>query len=177
MYVTNVVGSCRLILPKNGLINLKKLTYLLVNVKYNPNKWNCIIWQHRKIKKICLVYSTGIIHILGCKSIKQMKRKIRQYARLLCKYLNYPLKLQYIRTTTMCITHELLMSFNFMHIVRSLDASYEPEIFIGAKMKLLNRMSVTIYQSGKINIVGLKSVKDLKYVRSWLVDIYRKYSV
>ena len=46
-------------------IHLKQLVLKLSNVRYDPNRFSSIIWQHRKIGWNCLVFSSGKLSFTG----------------------------------------------------------------------------------------------------------------
>jgi TATA-box binding protein (TBP) (component of TFIID and TFIIIB) len=68
MRITNVVVQGEL----GCRIYLKQLVLKLFNVRYDPNRFSGIIWQHRTIGGNCLVFSSGKLNCNGkCSSFRE----------------------------------------------------------------------------------------------------------
>lgn len=128
MKITNVVISCYL----GCSINLKHLCKCLCNIKYQPWKMNCLVYNHHSIRKTALLYPSGRIHVTGCESVAHAKKCLRQYARIIQRK-GYNVKMCDIKITTISLTHKI-SNMKFEKIIEMFKCTYEPEIFSGARM-------------------------------------------
>jgi transcription initiation factor TFIID TATA-box-binding protein len=93
--ITNVVTRANL----HCKLNLRNIVSKVMNVIYNPKKYSGLIWHHRHIKSKCFVFHTGIILCMGNNTLKDAKKDIRKYGRLLCK-LGYNVHIIQIKLVT-----------------------------------------------------------------------------
>ena len=156
MHLTNTVFIASL----NCSFDLKKLCYELVNVKYNPRRFNGLIWQHPVIGGNCLLFRNGKINCNGkVRSFKEGRQRLRRYARVLQK-LGYSVNLNEVKMVTASAFHVLSGPVDIPTYCREHGASYEPELFPVMMFKK-NSVHFSCYQNGKIVITGIKSSRDI----------------
>ena len=132
-------------------LNLKHIALNTRDVVFTPKPFTVLRWKHKKIGGTCMVYATGkIIHHGG-------KHQLRKYARLLQR-LGYDVRLKHIKLLTQSATYTL-PSVDYMQIVKTMNATYEPEIYHACILKR-DGMNFTIYKSGKVVITGIKNIDD-----------------
>ena len=93
--ITNVVISGDL----NCNFHLKHVAQTLTNVTYDPKKFNGLIWNHKRINGMCLLFGTGTMICNGTRSWKDARQSLRQYARILQK-LGYTIQLKSLKLIT-----------------------------------------------------------------------------
>ena len=132
-------------------LNLKHIASNTRDVVLTLKPFTVLRWKHKKIGGTCMVYATGkIIH-------HGDKHQLRKYARLLQK-LGYNVCLRHIKLLTQSATYTL-PSVDYTQLVRTMNATYEPEIFHACILKR-DGMSFTIYKSGKVVITGIRNIND-----------------
>ena len=132
-------------------LDLKHIALNTRDVVYTLKPFTVLRWKHKKIGGTCMVYASGkIIH-------HGEKYQLRKYARLLQK-LGYNVCLNNIKLVTQSATYTL-PSVNYEHLVKTMRATYEPEIYHACIFKR-GRMSFTVYKSGKVVITGIKNIDD-----------------
>lgn len=125
MRLTNVVYQGEM----NCVLNLNFLTQQLINVRYSPRSFPGVIYQNRKIGGNCLIFSNGKINCNGpCESFSQGLKRLRKYARVIQK-LGYDVRLQNVRLVTASACHKLSGKVNASSLSKSLNFSYDPELF------------------------------------------------
>ena len=131
--------------------NLRHIASKSRDVVLTSKPFTVLRWRHKKIGGTCMIYASGkIIH-------HGEKYQLRKYARLLQK-LGYDVCLKYIKLLTQSATYTL-PSVNYSTLVKTMNASYEPEVFHACILKR-DGMNFTIYQSGKVVITGIKNIDD-----------------
>lgn len=154
MRLTNVVVQGDLGCP----IDLRDLILKLTNVRYDPRTFSALIWQHKKIKGNCLLFSTGKINCNGkCSSLLEGRQRLRRYARIVQK-LGYRVELRNIKIITASAAHQLNGRIDPQQLPPHF--SYEPELF-PAVMFRREGLHYICHLSGKMMITGIKRDKDL----------------
>lgn len=129
-------------------LDLKQI-YLRQNnviLKYRPFAF--LLWKHRAIGVVAMIYQNGKILVHGSKSC------VRKYARQLQR-MGYPIKLTHIKLVTMTGCYKSGKKLVLEKIAKYLNTQWNPELFNGLIVK---RHGVTfiIYYSGTIILSGLR---------------------
>jgi TATA-box binding protein (TBP) (component of TFIID and TFIIIB) len=76
--------------------------------RYDPKVFPAVVWQHRKIGGICLLFYNGKINCNGkFLSLQDGGRRLRRYARKLQK-MDYPVRLTNVRVVTASTAHQFI---------------------------------------------------------------------
>ena len=142
-------------------LDLLFLAQNLINVEYKPSKFNAIILRIREPKSTCLVFNNGKLVLTGCKSVMQCNKAIRIIARKIQK-LGFKVKLsnQCIENLVGSVNYGSNIDLSKLSELIGFQASFEPELFPGLIFRT-NKCKVLVFQSGKINITGGKTVEDI----------------
>ena len=159
--VSNVLASCRL----GCEFDLHDLTHRLTNTTFDPSKMKCMTWRHRKIGKgscVAILFSSGYLSVNGNKSVKEARKNVRQFARILQRK-GYDIRLTRVDIQAISATSRLpkITSSCMKMIVEKIGGNYEPEIFSAAIFKK-NNMCFLLFASGNIVITGIKENKHEK---------------
>ena len=157
MYITNTVFSANV----GCAIDLRKLCYRLVNVRYDPSRFPGLIWQHKDIGGNCLIFSNGVINCNGkAVSPKEGRLRLRRYARRLQR-LGYPVDLKDVKWITLSATHTLSYAIDIQKLATERSSVvYEPELFPAANFKV-EGVNFCCFTSGKVVITGVTSTEQL----------------
>lgn len=159
VHFTNIVLSSQL----GCFIDLHRLCSQQSSIRYDPRHFSAVIWQHRRIKGCCLVFSNGKIICNGpASSLEEAKQRLRRYARLIQR-AGWNVNLQKCRVVTMSCFHQLSAPLNFDQFVIYHKDSYHPEIFPAA-MFHKDKVHFTCFPSGKLLITGVKSTRDISNI-------------
>ena len=154
--ITNVVCQANL----NCVVDLRTLANKTVNVIYDPSRYSGVRWTHRKIGGYCNVFSTGKIMTNGkANSVKDGKRRLRRYARLLQRY-GWPVTLSRVNVVTASASFRAEGPVDLFQTVRYFGGSYEPELFPAA-MFTKNNVHFTCFHTGSVLMTGIKNEKQL----------------
>ena len=158
--VTNTVVKAHLV-SRQGL-KLGQLTKRLTNAIYNPKTFAGIIWKQRAIGGCCLLFSNGKMIVNGFKSVALCKKGARRYARSIQVKIGEGV-LKSVAVVTMTLLADLKQTLCLESLAVSLGGQYEPELFNALILKK-GKIHFSIFRSGKIVIVGVKSVKVVEAI-------------
>ena len=154
--ITNVVACTSL----HCDIDLKKLVLSQSNIVYNPRSFSSVMWRSKKIGGLCMVFANGRMMVNGkVKTVKQCKKRVRQYARMLQKS-GWNVRLGTIRIATISASFKLETEINFPDIVNQYGGCYEPERF-PANMFTKDTVHFSVFGSGTVLMTGLKKESDV----------------
>lgn len=88
------------------------------------------------------------------RSLKEAKRRVRRYARVLQR-MGWHVQLKHIQVQTISASFKVEGPFNLSNIVRYYGGNYEPELFPAA-MFTKDAIHFTCFQSGAILMTGIK---------------------
>ena len=143
--VTHIIHSADL----RCKIDLDKLAHSTVNIIYKKSPFKVCIWNCKKIRSTCLVYSTGRILVHGA------RESVRKYARLLYR-LGFSVRLRFIKLVTQSMVYTLGREINYGKMIEHFKIQYNPEIFHALVFKKAT-ISFTLFKSGKIIITGVRN--------------------
>lgn len=157
--ITNMV-----VVAKLGVrVDLHHVIQHLVNAKYHPKRFSAIVWNHRKIKGVCLLFSSGHIQCSGYKDMKDARQAVRQYSRIIQR-IGYQVRLTRIELKTASALVDLGMPVDLSKIPPTIpQASYEPELMNSAMFKI-GSMSFTVFQSGRCVVCGIRKYSHISTI-------------
>ncbi len=159
MRITNVVYGASLGCP----IDLRGLSNLLGDAKYDPSRFSGLIWRHSRIRGCCLLFRNGKVVCNGsATSFKDGEIRLTRYARQL-RRLGYRIRLSDVKLITASAYHTLSGSIDWSTFCRESGSSYEPEIFPTVMFKK-EKINFSCHLNGKLLITGIKSDEDLEDV-------------
>lgn len=144
-------------------LELLKLARSMWNVEYHPKSFNALKFRLRNPRCTSLIYSSGSVVILGCKSKvegKLARRKIIARVQRL-GYLSEPTEL---KLANMVGTIKLDLSHD--QLIEKLQASsyrwsYDPEL-MPAVMIYFGKVTATFTRNGTVSLTGAKCEEDLE---------------
>lgn len=94
-----------------------------------------------------VIFQTGNCRIMGCKTEINFKK--------------LPYKIQNLGIQSVTVTDNLHRSVHLYKLKEKLgiEAMFEPELFPGLRYEKYNPLCVNVFASGKIVILGLKTIK------------------
>ena len=144
-------------------IDLRQLTLRCSSIIYNPKTFPSVQWKHPKIGGHCMVFRNGKMIVNGkVKSVKEAKRRLRQYARLL-QVFGWTFQLRRINVKTISASYKVEGPVDLTHIVRYYRGSYEPERFPAAMFQK-DCIHFTCFHSGTVLMTGIKDENQLRTI-------------
>ena len=148
---TNFVASADL----HHTIDLQLLCRTYMNTIYNPGKFAGLNWRHKKIQATCLVFSSGKIVVNGIKNRNNIRKSVRQYARLIQK-CEVDVKLRKIVFVTASACYTLSATVDYVKMSNAINTCVEPELFHALRVHR-DKVHFIIYSTGKVIITGITS--------------------
>ena len=90
------------------------------------------------------MFPNGKCRIMGCKKP------------IIEKYLPFSIKIEKIQSITVCMN--LNQNINLNDMAQNVPCTYEPELFPALRLTEFNPLCVNVFHSGKIIILGIKSL-------------------
>jgi TATA-box binding protein (TBP) (component of TFIID and TFIIIB) len=173
--ISNVVIQCKL----STELNLYQLAKQLTNVIYNPGKFSALMYRSRKCLGSCLIFKNGKFIVLGARSIHEATINCRRYMRIIQKICGHG-DIEYtpkIVTMTAVYDTGYPLNLNLLYTALKGESSLEAEIFGALFHKSVKlKCHLSIFQSGKVTITGLKSGRHLQYCCRSIERKFRKLS-
>lgn len=191
--IVNLLAQANL---KSGL-DLRKLSCATRNVEFMPNTRNASATMRlHSPNAVVTIRSSGSMTIIGAASISEARQSAELSARIIRKALNLTFDAIRFRVRSIAARFNVcspirineLASFRLARgsaVHRGLSevhCSYEPERFNGCVMKLVgaaldNKWIVTclVFVTGKITIMGARSVDELRFAFDAMVPIIANY--
>ncbi len=144
------------------------------NVTYNPCKITCAIIRNRKIglgKCVALIFRRGYICVNGNSNVRDARKHLRQFARLLQKKWGYGVTLNTIHILSMSAFAHLpkICKPDMDYVVKCLGGQYEPELMNSACIKK-NGLCMLVFHSGGLVFTVLKFGKGHRKLVHSLID-------
>lgn len=163
--IVNIVATTNV----KCLLDITDLARTL-DLSFNPHRFSGA--SLRLEKCTILLFRTGKLVIVGAKNIEECSDAAKTIQTML-EALDYPAQLDKITVTNMVGSGCMKQAINLPKLWKTLSnngyrPSYEPELFPG----LINRTgnsTVTVFTSGKFNIVGAKTVQQLEMIHRKLL--------
>ena len=109
-----------------------------------------------------MLFSNGKMIVNGFDSISGCRQGARRYARLLQKKIKGG-QLQRLNVVTMTMVTDIEKKLCLEGMAFALDGQYESELFNAMTLRKGN-IHFAVFQSGKIVVTGLKTLKDIHRV-------------
>ena len=159
---------------------MKKL-FDLDNLHKNlPNSEKTHLWVKTRIppyNKYTAFYASGKFLITGVKNYKELNEVAENVVNFLKEY-NIDNNIKEININNHVLTDKIDFDINLDDLIlklNSTNASYEPEQFPGLIYKYEDKITFVLFNSGKMNIVGVKSLDNIEErVDSFKKLIYEK---
>lgn len=145
-----------------------------------PNSEKTHVWVKVRIpphNKYTAFYASGKFLITGVKSYNELNEIALNVANFL-KENNIDNNISAININNHVLIDKLDFNINLDDLIIKLDskyASYEPEQFPGLIYKYEDKITFMLFNSGKMNIVGVKSLDNIEdIIKSFKQLIYEK---
>ena len=138
-------------------INLRTLSSRFVKIVYNPNIFSGAQWKHRKIGGHCMLFRNGKMIVNGkSHTVKEAKRRVRRYARILQK-MGWFVQLKRIDVQTISASFKVEGPVNVPKIITYYRGIYEPDHFPAA-MFVKDSVHFTCFHSGTVLMTGINDI-------------------
>ncbi|KAF2860983.1 putative TATA-box binding protein [Piedraia hortae CBS 480.64] len=172
-YITNTTARVDL----DVILDLHKVAQNVWNVEYNPKRFPAAILRLRNPPATALLFSTGIMNVMGCSSPKDNKLAARKFARSLQR-IGYKVRLYKYELNNVVAACSLgvRLDLNKLNIGKyGAQTIYETELFPGMTFKIFDpKMTLVIFDNGNIVFTGAKSQEDidraLDFIRPILIS-------
>ena len=126
------------------------------NLDFGCNKPQHFIHKGQGFKM--LIFRTGKCRVMGCK-------------KPITETLPYGIKIECIQSVT--LSFEIGLKIDLLKLATTMgkDCIYEPEIFPALRYRKYNPLCVNIFATGKIVILGFKTLDYLEFEQTILTDI------
>ncbi|XP_078136065.1 uncharacterized protein LOC144536676 [Sander vitreus] len=128
------------------------------NVEYNPKVYKALIMRLREPRTTAMIYKNGNLVCLGAKSVAQARLAARRLARKVQKlgfpirFLNFKIQNMMASCDTFTVSLEQLALQE--HCRSGHSWPYEAELFPGLFYSGIPNLSIVIFASGKMSLVG-----------------------
>jgi transcription initiation factor TFIID TATA-box-binding protein len=144
-------------------LDLHRVKASIPTSKFDPKKFNALVYKIRKPKCTALIFTSGKVTLLGCKNnveivfaIKNICDKLK-----LSGFSCFPTDLQFNNFAAV-YNCGFQIRLNALFLLLP-NCTYEPELFSGLIYRLPNSsISFMIFTTGKIIVTGSKSFDVLK---------------
>lgn len=157
--ISNVATTCNLCCP----LDLNIIHDSDLYTQYNSRRFNGLILKLFNPRGTVLIFSSGKLVSVGCKSVKESKSACRKTAKFL-RRLGFPAKMKEFAVRNVVASMNTPFRINVPEFVKwhPLRASYEPELFPAMKYRVPDsKMVATIFQNGKVFVTGGKSEEHI----------------
>lgn len=162
--IQNIVTTAKLDIN----INLNILKGQHDDIQYNPSKFNAAIMRHtngRDSKTTCLIFGNGKMVCMGAKNEEEAKRALEYYASIIQERMggNDIAKVEDFKIQNIVSSFDYGKKVNLynFHSKYKHNSVFEPEMFPGLSYKHPRKLSIQIFNSGKIVITGAKNFDDM----------------
>lgn len=165
--ITNIVCTANL----NVSLNLAETARRLVNCEYDPRKFNALKLRFRHPNTTILLFRSGKLVCTGAKQYNQCRKAIRKCARIIA-LLNHRVAIIHVKIQNIIASARLSGRLNLDIFYDTFKpCAYSIEIFPGLTYKTLIG-SVVLFQSGRFNIVGCKTLEAVKTLYNQTLLMY-----
>ncbi|XP_031167222.1 TATA-box-binding protein-like isoform X2 [Sander lucioperca] len=122
------------------------------NVEYNPKVYKALIMRLREPRTTAMIYKNGNLVCLGAKSVAQARLAARRLARKVQK-LGFPVRFLNFKIQNMTASCDTF-TVSLEQLALQEHCSYEAELFPGLFYSGIPNLSIVIFASGKMSLVG-----------------------
>ena len=151
-------------------LNLTHIALLIKNAQYNPKKFNALIMRLKKPKSVALIFDSGKFIVTGTTNEEDSNTAARKFVKIIesCNFNAILKSFQIINIVSSCdVNFDIALTKLNAYLCNKYSSianklSYEPEIFPGLIYRMEKpKITVLIFDSGKINFVGAKKQEDI----------------
>jgi len=168
--IQNLVVTAQL----NCEINMEYLNFSLPDFNYNKQRFNGGILKLQHPKCTFLIFRTGKIVCLACKTMEVVQFSMDRLIELLPEF---EVQITDIKTVNVVGSCNLGRRVKILDLAREReDASYEPEIYPAVIMEK-NGGKALIFHTGKIIITGCRSIIDSNTMYEFIKRVVSEYLI
>lgn len=164
----------------NCLIDLKTVALHARNSYYNPKRFQAVTLRQRDPRATALVFASGKMQVLGCRSISDAHLSARKFARMVQKLGFDGVKLSNFNIQNL-VAHadaKCKVRLEGIHLKHRAFARFEPEIFPGLCYKMVRpSVTVLIFANGKMVLLGAKKEEDIHLALKLLYPVLKEFPV
>lgn len=143
---------------------LKKIAMSARNSNYNKKRMPAVTMRIKEPKTTALIFESGKVVVTAAKSVDESRLAGRKFARIIQKVGFPEAKFCEFTIRNIVASHAFGFSLNlnkFKFMVENyIQISYEPEIFPGAIIRLIDiKVTVLLFSSGKMIMTGANTMK------------------
>lgn len=171
--VNNIVATFNL----HCRLNLREIALSARNAEYNPKRFDAVIMKMRSPKTTALIFSSGKVVVSGAKTEEFSRTASKKFAKII-KNMGYKVKFGGFRIVNVVATADcgFDVSIENLNNVHSMFSLYEPEAFSGLIYRLLSpKVTLMIFSSGKVNIVGAKTREEVHEAYNVMLPILKQF--
>lgn len=153
--VVNITSSFCL----NTDLDLKLIANKAYNVIHSSTPFEVTRMKFRKPVGTAMMYKTGKVVIVGCKSIRDSRRLAAKLGRLLLR-IGIPNEVTHFKVHNIVAAVDLKRR---LHIEGDSNNSsvYNDELFAGRCTTLSKQVKAIIFRSGKVHFTGAKTIDQI----------------
>jgi TATA-box binding protein (TBP) (component of TFIID and TFIIIB) len=158
-------------------LNLKEIfqsNYLNFALRYNPKNFPGLRLRLLNSKTTSLIFSTGHVSIVGCRSISNCLEAVSEVKSILKRFNYNPQSCNY-KIINICGATEL-KPIDLIKLTKTYPtlSSYEPELFPAVKFIYRNKI-FTVHHTGKIFSTGYRTESHMINTFKNFCDIVRDF--
>ncbi|KAH0791669.1 TATA-box-binding protein [Histomonas meleagridis] len=169
--IVNLVASVKMC----NSFDLLKISEHIKNAEFNPRRFQAVILRITTPKATAMVFQVGKVNIVGTREKEVAYQAAKKFCRILRK-VGYNCRIEEFNVTNLVATIACNFRIRLQEIAnhpghRQL-ARYNPETFPGIIYRIPDpKVTLLIFESGKIIMTGAKSYEDLQRASNWIQPI------
>lgn len=169
--VVNLVASVKMC----NSFDLLNISQLIRNAEYNPRRFDAVILRIQEPKATAMVFKVGKVNIVGTRDQEVARLAAKKFCRILRK-VGYSCRIEEFVVNNLVATIACNFRIRLQEIANDKGhrqlARYNPETFPGIIYKIPDpKITLLIFESGKIIMTGAKSYNDLDRGSKWIYPI------
>ena len=173
--IENIISSVNL----GNNLNLKNISLKLKNAEYNSNKSSTLTLKTKDNKVTATIFSNGKMICSGAKSEKESKSACMKFAKIV-KKLGFNIDLKDYKIQNIIASYDIKFKISLFKLYNEINTminnakklgnnnnycKYNKDIFPGLIFYINDsRISVTIFESGKVAFSGAKKRKEINEI-------------
>ena len=173
--IENIISSVNL----GNNLNLKNISLKLKNAEYNSNKSSTLTLKTKDNKVTATIFSNGKMICSGAKSEKESKSACMKLAKIV-KKLGFNIDLKDYKIQNIFATYDIKFKISLFKLYNEINTminnakklgnninycKYNKDIYPGLIFYINDsRISVTIFESGKVAFSGAKKRKEINEI-------------
>lgn len=169
--VVNLVASVKMC----DSFDLLNISQLIRNAEYNPRRFDAVILRIQEPKATAMVFKVGKVNIVGTRDQSVARLAAKKFCRILRK-IGYSCHIEEFVVNNLVATISCNFRIRLQEIANDKGhrqlARYNPETFPGIIYRIPDpKITLLIFESGKIIMTGAKSYEDLDRGSKWIYPI------